>query len=42
MKFVLASQNPGKLKEMSGILERFGVEVVQPSQLGLHVDVEKY
>lgn len=41
MKFVLASQNPGKLKEMSGILERFGVEVVQPSQLGLHVDVEE-
>ena len=41
MKFVLASQNPGKLKEMSDILERFGVEVVQPSQLGLHVEVEE-
>ena len=41
MKFVLASQNPGKLKEMSEILDQFGVEVVQPSQLGLHVDVEE-
>lgn len=41
MKFVLASQNPGKLREMRGILSGLGVEVVLPSELGLHVDVEE-
>ena len=40
-KFVLATQNPGKLKEMSEILSCFGVEVVSPAELGLHVDVEE-
>ena len=41
MKFVLASQNPGKLKEMQAILDGLGVEVVLQSQLGLQVDVEE-
>lgn len=41
MKFVLATHNPGKLKEMSAILSRFGIEVVMPSDLGLTVDVEE-
>ena len=40
-KFVLATQNPGKLKEMSEILSCFGVKVVSPAELGLHVDVEE-
>lgn len=40
-KFVLATHNPGKLKEMSDILSRFGVEVVSPRDLGLTVDVEE-
>ena len=40
-KFVLATHNPGKLKEMSDILARFGVEVVSPRDLGLTVDVEE-
>ena len=40
-KFVLATHNPGKLKEMAGILEKFGVEVVMPSDLGVDVDVEE-
>lgn len=41
MKFVLATHNPGKLKEMSAILEKFGVEVVGPKDLGITVDVEE-
>ena len=30
MKFVLATHNPGKLREMSAILSHLGVEVVSP------------
>ena len=41
MKFVLATHNPGKLKEMGDILARFGVEVVSPKDLGITVDVEE-
>ena len=40
-KFVLATHNPGKLREMSAILARLGVEVVAPAELGLAVDVEE-
>ena len=40
-KFVLASHNPGKLKEMSAILEDLGVEVVLPSQVGVDAEVEE-
>ena len=40
-KFVLATHNPGKLKEMAGILEKFGIEVVMPADLGVDVDVEE-
>jgi XTP/dITP diphosphohydrolase len=41
MKFVLATHNPGKLKEMSDILGALGLEVVSPADLGLTVDVEE-
>lgn len=41
MKFVLASRNPGKLKEMQAILGGLGVEVALQSDLGLSVDVEE-
>ncbi|MGM9619665.1 MAG: XTP/dITP diphosphatase [Oscillospiraceae bacterium] len=41
MKFVLASQNRGKLAEMEEILSRLGVEVVLQSDLGLSVEVEE-
>ena len=40
-KFVLASQNAKKLKEMNEILSAQGVEVVLQSSLGLHVEVEE-
>ncbi|MGM9662060.1 MAG: RdgB/HAM1 family non-canonical purine NTP pyrophosphatase [Oscillospiraceae bacterium] len=41
MKFVLASQNRGKLAEMAEILGDLGVEVVLQSDLGLSVEVEE-
>jgi XTP/dITP diphosphohydrolase len=41
MKFVLASHNKGKLKEMQEILGTMGVEVVLESDLGLALDVEE-
>jgi len=41
LKFVLATHNPGKLREMSAILGKLGVEVVLPADLGLAVDVEE-
>ena len=41
MKFVLATHNPGKLREMSAILAELGVEVVMPAELGVTVDVEE-
>lgn len=41
MKFVLASHNPGKLKEMAAILAKLDIEVVLPDALGLDVEVEE-
>ena len=41
MKFVLATHNPGKLREMGEILSSFGVEVVSPADVGITVDVEE-
>ena len=41
MKFVLATHNPGKLKEMGEILSGLGVEVVSPAEAGVTVDVEE-
>lgn len=41
MKFVLATHNPGKLREMSAILGELGVEVVSPADVSITVDVEE-
>ena len=41
MKFVLATHNPGKLREMSDILSHLGVEVVSPADVGVTVEVEE-
>jgi XTP/dITP diphosphohydrolase len=41
LRFVLASNNPGKIREMSGLLQDLGVDVVSPGQLNVHVDVEE-
>ena len=41
MKFVLATHNSSKLREMSDILSNLGIEVVSPKDLGLTVEVEE-
>ena len=41
MKFVLASQNQHKLKEMRDILSGHGIEVVLEGEVGLHLEVEE-
>ena len=41
MRFVLATHNPGKLREMGEILKDFGIEVVCPRDRGRTVDVEE-
>lgn len=40
-KFVLATHNPGKMKEMSAILAELGIQVVGPDELGIDVEVEE-
>ena len=41
MKFLLATHNPNKLREMREILSGCGVEVISPDEAGVHVDVEE-
>lgn len=41
MKVVLASKNAHKLKEISKITEKFNMELVLESQLGVDIDVEE-
>ena len=40
-KCVLAAHKPGKLREMSDILSKFGIQVVSPADVGITVDVEE-
>jgi len=41
MKFVLATANPGKIKEMRDILGRMGFDVVSRSDVGVDFDIEE-
>ncbi len=41
MKAILASNNPGKLKEMNQILSALGMEVLSQKQAGITLDVEE-
>ena len=41
MKLILASKNPGKLRELQEILGGLHVEVLMESQVGLDLDVEE-
>ena len=41
MKVVLASKNKHKLEEISKITEKFGIELVLQSELGMDIDVEE-
>ncbi len=40
-KLLLATKNPGKIREMIGILEGVNVEIVIPGDLGLELHVEE-
>ena len=41
MKFIIATNNKKKLREMGAILEKFGVEAVSLSEAGIESDVEE-
>jgi len=41
MKVVLASKNKHKLEEISKITERFGIDLILQSELGIDLDVEE-
>ena len=41
MKVVLASKNPHKLVEISKITEKFNIELILQSELGLDLDIEE-
>ncbi len=41
MRIVLASKNPHKLKEISVITEKFGIELILQSELGIDLEVEE-
>jgi XTP/dITP diphosphohydrolase len=41
MIFVLATQNAGKVKEMSAILAQFDIGVISAKDAGIHLDVEE-
>ena len=41
MKVVLASKNPHKLVEISKITEKFGIDLVLQSEVGVDIDVEE-
>ena len=40
-KFVLATANPGKIREMREILSGLGIEVVSREEVGIDIDVEE-
>ena len=41
MKFIVATNNSGKLREIRAILSKLGVDAVSPDEAGLDIDVEE-
>lgn len=41
LKLLLASQNPGKLREMKFILQDLPIQIIAPADLGIHLHVEE-
>jgi len=41
MKFVLATANPGKIREMREVLSEFDIELVTREDLGINLDVDE-
>ena len=40
-KFVLASENPGKISEMRDVLSGLGIEVISKKEAGIEMDIEE-
>jgi XTP/dITP diphosphohydrolase len=40
-KLLLATNNPGKLKEIMDLTHDWGVEILTPAQLGLHLEIKE-
>ena len=41
LKLLLASQNPGKLREMQFILQDFPIQIIAPADIGIHLNVKE-
>ncbi len=41
LKLLLASQNPGKLREMQAILQDLPIQIISPAELGIQIHVEE-
>jgi len=41
LKILLASQNPGKLREMQFILQDLPIQIIAPAEIGIHTQVEE-
>ncbi|MBT3313861.1 MAG: RdgB/HAM1 family non-canonical purine NTP pyrophosphatase [Anaerolineae bacterium] len=41
LKLLLASQNPGKLREMQAILQDLPIQIISPVELGIQIHVEE-
>ena len=41
MRYILASNNKGKLKEMKAILESVGAEILSQSEAGLELEADE-
>ena len=41
MKLVLATRNPGKLRELQDMLDGIGIEIISAAAAGVHEDVEE-
>ncbi len=41
LKILLASQNPGKLREMQFILKDLPIQIIAPAEIGIHIQVEE-
>ncbi len=40
-KLLLATNNPGKVREIMALIRDWGVEILTPAQIGLHLEIEE-
>jgi len=41
MKFIIATDNPGKITEMQAILNEIGIDAITRNDLGINIDIEE-